>query len=423
MLKFMNAMKVYLKGGLALSFVFFFLACEKKGGPGPDGSPNTQDSIPVQSRMGAIDSSFEPKTGANWPIHQVIVQPDNKILIAGAFTSFDGKNSPGIARLLPNGKVDASFQGSASHLWCMTLQPDGKILIGGDFVQYAGQTRYRFARIHPDGTLDNSFNTTGVTLFSGAPGLYAIALQPDGKILIGGNFSAYDGEARYSFARVNADGSLDESFNMGVAGSVRAIAVQEDGKILLGGSFAKIAEGCGGFGIARVHPDGSPDTTFKSERGFWAGGGGNTSSVRSIVLQPDGKILVGGLFERYDDHTKSGIVRLNADGSLDASFTGVGTEGGGIVDHISVEPNGQILISGRFSGYRGTGRNGICRINADGTLDNNFSLRRFDKVQGGQFASSIFYHAMQTDRKLIVVGEFGSYDQVTRNRIVRVHTE
>src|SRR6478672_6700096 len=190
--------------------------------------------------------------------------------------------------------TDHGYGGEASAtIYAVCLQPDGKILIGGDFTVYNGVTRIRLARLNVDGSTDYSFNIgTGV---SGI--VHTIVCQSDGKILIGGNFSYYNGTSRRSIARINSDGSLDTSFNPGSGfdsggnlGTVYAIAIQNDGKIIVGGEFIDF-NGIALRRMARLNTDGSFDPTFNSG-GVGPGPAGtqNNGSVQNITIFPDGKM-------------------------------------------------------------------------------------------------------------------------------------
>src|SRR6185503_18710842 len=173
------------------------------------------------------------------------------------------------------------------------VQPDGKIVIGGQFTAVNGTSRNYIARLNADGTLDNSFNSG-----SGPDNaIVSLALQPDGKLLIGGFFSSVNGIPRNRIARLNTNGSLDTSFDAGsvAAGtSVRSIALQSDGKVLIGGEFAKA--------IARLNVDGSLDTSFNP-------GTGANNQVRSIAVQSDGKVLIGGHFTFINGAARNYIAR------------------------------------------------------------------------------------------------------------------
>ena len=168
-----------------------------------------------------------------------------------------------------------------------------------------------------NGVYANAY-ATGSEVFTREDGLVglnsyilSIALQGDGKVLIGGWFTTYNGVSRNYIARLNADGSLDSSFNVGSGanGFVQSIASQGDGKVLIGGSFTTY-NGVSRNYIARLNADGSLDSSFNV-------GSGANSAIRSIVLQGDGKVLIGGWFTTYNENARAFITRLTAVGQLE----------------------------------------------------------------------------------------------------------
>src|SRR3990172_1754243 len=193
----------------------------------------------------------------------------------------------------------------------------------------------------------------------------AAVLQVNGKILIGGNFTQYNGTGRNYIARINTDGSLDATFDPGTGanGTIMAIAIQTDGKIIIGGWFTQY-NGTGRNYIARINTDGSLDATFDP-------GTGANAWVHSLAIQADGKILIGGNFTQYNGTGRNYIARINTDGSLDATFD-PGTGANAWVHSLAIQADGKILIGGNFTQYNGTGRNRIARINTDGSLDATF---------------------------------------------------
>src|SRR2546430_2502096 len=212
----------------------------------------------------------------------LIVTAAQRFLPAGSTHAQSASNSVEAA----GGDLDPTFNASvmgAGEVAAVALQPDGKIVIGGDFTSVNGTARNRIARLNADGSLDSSFNPV-LGVFSRVD---AIAVQPDGKIVIGGVFSGINGTGRDCNARINADGSLDSSFNpvLGVFSRVDAIAVQPDGKIVIGGVFSSI-NGTARDDIARINADGSIDSSFDP-------GLGQIGHVTTIALQPDGKIVIG----------------------------------------------------------------------------------------------------------------------------------
>lgn len=213
-----------------------------------------------------------------------------------------------------SGDIDKTFNavigaGADGTVKCIIEQTDGKIIIAGEFISYDYKSKNRIARLNADGTTDNSFN-----IGSGANvSISAAALQSNGKILITGGFTSYNGIAKNRIARINADGTLDTTFEPGSGfNSYNSIAVQTDGKILIGGYFTSY-NGLARKHIARLNSDGTLDTSF----GFAVG---LDSTVKEIVLQSDGKILVIGDFLDFDGISRKKIARLNADGTLDTTF-------------------------------------------------------------------------------------------------------
>lgn len=321
----------------------------------------------------------------------------------------DSSVNPSVAEIHYNGKdddcnpstidndIDAGFDPNANNtVRSIAVQDDGNIFIGGDFTNISGTARNCIARLNSDGILDTSFNPNANAA------IYSIAFQADGKILIGGDFTNIGGTARNRIARLNADGSLDASFNPMANGGVRSIVVQEDGSILIGGSFTYIGGTIRNY-IARLNADGSLDTSFNPNAG---------SYVNSIAVQADGKILIGGYFIYVSGITRNHIARLNADGSLDTSFYPNVTD---YVFSIAMQGDGKILIGGAFSSVDGKSRLRIARLNADGSLDLSFNPKA-----GGD----VFSIAVQGDGKIVIGGRFASINFSTpRYRVARLYSD
>ncbi len=231
------------------------------------------------------------------------------------------------------------------QVYSIALQADSKVLVGGTFYEVNDVSRMGIARLNADGTLDTTFNpgdgVNGIVL--------EIALQADGKILIGGGFDEVNGISRHDIARLNADGSLDSTFSP-VAGEnnwFKSLILQPDDKILLGGRWRDPADGLSKPRLLRLNSDGSVDSTFNSIVSY---------STDALALQPDGKVIVGG----FD------LVRLNADGSLDSTF-----DSGDVIDSgvwsLALQPDGKILVGRSYSDQ-------IIRLNANGSVDPTFVL-------------------------------------------------
>src|SRR5690554_521451 len=362
---------------------------------------------------GSLDTSFDIGTGFNNNPETITLQPDGKILVGGWFVSYNGTNQNRIVQLNTDGSLDTSFDignGFNQGVLSTALQPDGKILVGGAFIEYNWEPQNRIIRLNTDGSLDDSFNIgTGFNNL-----VFSIAVQPDGKIIIGGGFTAYNGTTQNRIVRLNANGSLDTSFNIGTGfnNAPETITLQPDGKILVGGRFTDY-NGTTQNRIIRLNSNGSIDTSFSIGTGF------NNNFVRAIVVQPDGKILVGGDFTAYNGTNQNRIVRLNTNGTLDTSFT-VGTGLNiGAGEAIILQPDGKIIIGGGFTTYNGTAQNRIARLNTDGSLDTSFNIGA--GFNGGSPSTIIVTMAMQPDGKILAGGYFTEYDGTPQNYITRLH--
>ncbi|HEX9045745.1 MAG TPA: Calx-beta domain-containing protein, partial [Verrucomicrobiae bacterium] len=316
---------------------------------------------------GHRDYSFKSTPGANNYVQAVRRQPDGKILVGGLFTNFHGVAISHIARLMEDGSLDPTFnppqfhypQESATTILDITVQPDGKILVAGAFTQIvAGGTTYPTkggARLLPDGTLDYAY-----TLPSGwysTYGLYKILLDnftngnPNewGYYAVGAQY-AYNFNLSRSeqegITRHHSDGTLDTNFNCGLGANnwVRCVAQQPDGKLVVGGDFTTF-NGNAHMHIARLNRDGSEDTNFNANI--------NGPIVFAIVAQPDGKLVVGGYFSTVNGVAQQNLIRLNADGSLDSSWdNGLGAYNGTSqsVESLEMLPDGRVMVSINNSG-------------------------------------------------------------------------
>src|SRR5438552_4831593 len=391
------------------------------GGGGTGNFPRSQ--IGRLNLDGTIDAGFDP--GANNDVKGLAVQPDGKILVVGDFLKIGGGGTGVISRhliawLKIDGSVD-SFDPGANDpaVSCVALQADGKVLVGGPFTTLGGggsgiYTRNFIGRLYADGTLDNNFDPGANS------SVRAVALQPDGKILLGGDFTTLGGggigtTARSRLGRLDPDGTLETSFNPGANSTVQALAVQTDGKIVAGGSFTTLGNGgtTARNRIGRLNADGTLDASVNA---------GADQSVRALAVQVDGKILVAGDFTTLRSGSvtmvRNHLGRLNSDGTLDTSFD---PGANGLIEELAVQADGRILVAGDFTtlGGGGTGttvRNKIGRLNADGTLDTSFD-------PGANLA--VLALAIEADGKILVGGNFttlggGGTGRTTRNSIGRL---
>ncbi len=326
-------------------------------------------------------------------VYASTVQTNGKIIVAGIFYNINGtSNSLNVARLNADGSVDNTFNpgtSTDSYIYCVASQSDGKIIIGGQFSVYQGLSRSHLARINVDGSPDTSFDPG-----SGASdAVNSISLQPDGKVVIGGYFTSYNGTSRSGIARVNADGSLDASFDpgSGVDDAVYATCLLPNGSILVGGGFT-VYNNVSRRGIAVVDTNGAVDPAFDP------GSVSVNNPVTAVAAQNDGKLVIGGSFTQFDGVGRNRIARLNSDGTLDTSFD-PGTGFDGNLTCLGLQPNGKILAGGFFHSVNSVPRFGIARLLPNGGLDASFSA-----------ATTVGYDiqtlALQPDAKVFLGGYY-----------------
>lgn len=368
-----------------------------------------------------LDTSFNPGTGFNNSVFNGFIQPDGKIVLPGVYTSYNGVAANGIIRLNPDGSVDTSFvtnigTGLNAGAYTAALQSDGKILVGGPSTSFNGVASNRIVRLNADGTRDTSFNIgTGVSAY-----LNGITVQSDGKILVNGDFSSFNGTSASRIIRLNPDGSVDTSFVTNIGTGFNDVTyfstIQPDGKILVAAratTFNGIATGR----VARLNSDGTLDTAFATN----VGTGLNAASGR-IAYQPDGKIIVTGSFTSFSGVPTNRIVRLNADGTRDTTFNiGTGFNMGAPLVVNPIQSNGKIIVMGNFASYNGTLRNSIARINSDGSIDDQFDPGV--SVSGGFANADIRGESVLFNNKMLIAGTFTAFDGTSRNRIALLKYE
>ncbi|MCC9061865.1 DUF7619 domain-containing protein [Flavobacterium piscisymbiosum] len=304
---------------------------------------NNDGSLAINTNLfGAFDN--EP-VGSSGPTEATscldgVIQPDGKMILVGDFHTYNDVLADGLVRLNSDYTLDTSFNIGKSFTFSdgdaairsVALQPDGKILVGGYFDTFRGiPTKSKVIRLNSNGELDSTFSTT-TNIGSGPT---QIEVQPDGKILI--NVSG--------LFRLNSDGTIDTSFNPQAGPSLFAkFALLPDGKILVPDDNR----------IKRMHSNGSIDTSFNS-------GEFDNAVSNSFAIQADGKILCAGRFNHFDNVSTRGLLRLNADGTLDPGFN-IGTGFNAKVESVFIEADGKILVTGSFTNYNGAWCNGSVRL-------------------------------------------------------------
>ncbi len=415
---------------------------------------------------GAVDTTFDADAGGATGaiVNGLAVQPDGKVIAVGNFADLGGAKSANIARFLPEGTSDATFSSTlaadgtvnavvvrsngaptptqlagfawlngngtprpafnpsarlSGEVYAIAVQPDGNLLLGGAFADLGNTVGANLVRVRPDGSIDTSFSPGP----NGA--VTAIALQADGKIVIGGSFSLIQGVTRNFIARLNADGTVDTGFDPNVNARVNAIAIQSDGLVVIGGAFTTINPNSAETTpitrnyLARLNANGTVDTSYFPTPNL---------AVNALVLQADGKVVAGGIFTGVqpnggvDSFARNGIARFNTDGTLDQNFD---PSANGGVNAIVPLANGQFVIGGGFTtlspsvtGSLPVTRNFLARINSDGRVDT-----AFDPNPNGTVTTL----ALQSDGAVLVGGGFTTFKpaggtiEVARRNFARIN--
>jgi uncharacterized delta-60 repeat protein len=327
---------------------------------------------------GTINTGFTYGTGFQSDTTNELVELSNKkLIVIGQFTNYNGTNTIGIIGLNPNGTVDNTFvlgtgfnplplQSAGPDT--IEKQSDDKVIIGGAFWVYNGITSPKIIRLNPNGTVDNTFVvgsgfTSGGTFNNTDSFVTCLSIQSDGKIIVGGNFDAYSGSSVTRICRLNSNGTLDTTFTTGTGfnGVPMNIKIQPDGKILIGGLFTSY-NGTSRNRIIRLNSDGSIDGTFTIGSGF-------NSDVLAIEFAQDGTILVGGSFSSYSGSTTyQNLINLNLNGTINTSFQS--SNPNSRVDSIAVGSYGDIYIGGLFTSVQGVSVQRFAKLRSNGIIFN-----------------------------------------------------
>lgn len=452
--------KIYLFICLVVSHISFCQSLEKDNSFNPFTLPENHNYIDGSST-------------------KCLVQPDGKILVVQYINLNAGRSI--ITRIDANNTIDPTFSNTLYFdgiIKDIALQSDGKIIVVGGFSNVNGTNSRFIVRLNPDGTIDNSFTVAGFATYSNSPYQFASSLliRPDGKILVGGALWRYgtvyqnslfllntDGtldtnftpsipqynissmtqlsngqiilcfQASAGIRKLNPDGSIDNSFYFanqftnasGNTGIINTVVEEADGKLLVGGRFTKV-NNLFYKDFARLNSDGTLNTQY-SASGFSVTGylSDNPVGVNTILIQNDGKIILGGDFIKYQTNNIDSIVRLNHDFTIDTTFVGgVDTQAlwqnnyaSSCFSSLAWHPDGDIVGVGWFHSYNGVAINGIVKINNDGSKDSNFNniCRGFDE--------SVKQFELQPDGKILCIGRFHAYNGVFKNRFLRLNSD
>jgi uncharacterized delta-60 repeat protein len=365
---------------------------------------------------GTLDNTFSVGSGFNNDIYTIGLQSDGKILVGGVFTNYNGNTRNRLVRLNTDGTIDNTFNvgtGFNNEVRDLKIQSDGKIIVVGLFTTYNGNTRNRIVRLNTDGTIDNTFSIG--TGFNNST--TTLSLQADEKILVGGFFSSYSGISKNSVIRLNTDGTIDETLVPWFSNSFgpSKIYVQSDGKILVGGNFTAFNSSFsiirGGF--FRMNSNGSIDLAFTSD----------VSNVSGIGQKSDGKIVIVGGFSIYNSTPCSkGFAILNTNGTLDTNTNTnplLGSSNGS-ANSVTIQNDDKIIVTGGFNYFNQTENSKyFLKINQNALKDTSFNLG--DNLGGSNL--DINYILREPDKKLILFGKFDTYSGITKNNIVKLNTD
>jgi uncharacterized delta-60 repeat protein len=383
-----------------------------------DAAPGSLD--PTFSNDGKVVTSF---LGGRNQANAMALQSDGKIVVAG---TCDGSDTTFcIARYDPDGTLDLSFKlfgkliarvsDGEDKAYAVAIQPDGKIVVAGYCLS---NSKYDFcvARFDSEGEFDPTFSTDGKRLISVTAEsnfAYAIALQTDGKIILAGTCGPQT-FGDFCLVRLLANGQLDNSFsNDGkVVTSIerddraRAVAVQPDGKIIVvGGCNPTTSASDNSFCAVRYTASGALDTSFATDGKTTLTYLGNGSQASSVAVQPDDKIMIGGYcYSTITGGNSLCLVRLNESGNTDTSFiNGYNAASPGAAQGIVLQPDGKIVVAG-YCSSAGNSQFCVALYHSDGTLDQSFSSdgRALADISADDDISTAV--ALQADGKIVVAG-------------------
>lgn len=375
----------------------------------------------INSNLKAQAPSFDPDfnntnlkygngIGPDAEVRAILPLPDGRFVIGGWFAYYNGKEVQRIAIIKPDGEYDNTFnagRGFNGVVQCLARQSDGSILAGGDFTQFNNQPAQRLVRLNGNGQRDNTF----IASFNGI--VRGLAVQPDGKILVAGWFTQVNGQPINYLARLKSNGEVDSSFTTNIIDNyINAMQLMANGNIYIGGGFDTIA-GARYAHLARLNNNGQPDTLFNTSNA-------SNGDVINLLVQADGKILIGGWFNFYAQQQRSKIARVNFDGSLDETFV-VGSGASNDVTSFALQPDGKILIGGFFNNYNGAARDNIARLNTNGSIDNSFNI-------GAGFTSGILNYVVRVSAfavnsfgQIYVGGDFIKYNGFNKSCLLRLN--
>lgn len=322
------------------------------------------NSTPISNFFGINQYGTLTLSAVNFDsqVTDILPQSDGKFMVVGGFTLVDGVSRSEIARLNSDGTLDTSFVVGTGFSGVGTpvsvaINSSGDYYVGGQFVSYSGVSSNNIIKLTSTGSVDNTFNVgTGTNDI-----VNSVLVQNDGKVILAGFFTSYSSTTRNRIVRLNTDGTIDNTFSIGTGfnNSVFQAVLQPDGKVICVGGFTTYS-GISANRVARLNTDGTLDNTFTS-LGF-------NGQVNDIALDVDGNIIVTGQFTTYNGISQSRIVKLNPDGTLFASWNSGGGAGPSIFS-VATFSNKRILLgSSSITTYNGYSVPYLFMLNENGTL-------------------------------------------------------
>ena len=358
----------------------------------------------------SFQGNYEGTVNPDRDIYTCKILSNGKVLIGGRFTIINNSTPARLAQVNVDGTDYATFNtnlgtGFLDTVYATLVQTSGKIVVGGIFTDFNTNTRNRLARVDSDGIEDTAFYTNLGSAFDGE--VYALAANSNEDIFVGGGFTNFNSNGIAGLAKLDVDGNQNVGFNANLGsgftgGAISAIEVQSDGKILVGGTFNALGNTTR-YNLVRLNADGTVDTSFYSN---YDTSGGVNGAVRSIKVQSDGNILVGGDFNEFNGIQRNRLIRLNSDGTEDTTFyTNIGTAFDAPVRSIQVQLDQKILVGGDFVNFNGTTRNYIVRLNSDGTENTAFY-----SLLGTAFDATVFSMSTDSSGNIAIGGAFTNYN-------------
>lgn len=348
-----------------------------------------------------LDPTFAPSLSDT--VRTVAMQPDGHIVVGGDFRQVSGQPRPFLARLRADGTVASAPAMPDNRVEAIAVQADGKMIIGGDFETVGGVPRHYVARLLPDGQIDPVFQPA--IGYNAGIHVTHVAVHANGTVMVAGGFDSVSGQPRPGLARLQINGSLDASFNPPpIAHLLDAMALQPDGKVVLAGSLDEVSDDCDGYCVLRLTANGSLDASFDVVPVI--------GSVRHLALQNDGGILVAGNFGYLGNHDTAFVGRLTTFGGPDYGFSNTALRYSDIARIVPL-PDGRSIIAGEIRwGTTGPTVDRVARLKMDGSRDLSFAEPDLDNM--------IFGSALQPDMYLLVAGAFNQVAGQPRARLARL---